>query len=255
MNKNRLFGIDFDSVTMSEAISEISNWVRTKPRPTQYVVTPNVDHVVMYQKRADLRDAYSTAGLITADGKPVVMASKLVGRGLPECVAGSDLVPKLFDSTQNWSESLRVFMLGAGRGVAERAAQNVHAKWSKVQVVGTYSPPIGFEKNPEENERILRMISDAKPDLLVVGLGAPKQELWVHKNREQIEASATLCVGATIDFLAGEKKRAPVWLRKLSLEWLHRMLSEPKRLGPRYLKDAIHFPQIVFSQWRRGGAV
>jgi N-acetylglucosaminyldiphosphoundecaprenol N-acetyl-beta-D-mannosaminyltransferase len=87
---------------------------------------------------------------------------------------------------------------------------------------------------------------------LIVGFGAPKQELWVDAHRDRIEAAVTLCVGATIDFLAGEKRRAPVWMRKSGLEWLHRLLSEPKRLVRRYARDAWHFPQLVFQEWQQG---
>jgi N-acetylglucosaminyldiphosphoundecaprenol N-acetyl-beta-D-mannosaminyltransferase len=114
-----------------------------------------------------------------------------------------------------------------------------------VQVVGTYSPPLGFEKSNAENAKILKKIAAANPDILIVGLGAPKQELWVHKHRELLRAKAALCVGATIDFLAGEKKRAPRWVQAAKCEWLYRMLSEPRRLGKRYAHDAIVFPRIL----------
>ena len=131
-----------------------------------------------------------------------------------------------------------------------RAATNIELRWPSVRVVGTYSPPLGFENNEHENHRILEMIAEAKPDVLVVGLGAPKQELWVSKYQKQIQAPIALCVGATIDFLAGEKKRAPVWLQRIGMEWVHRVLSEPKRLVKRYARDAWIFPQLVWSELR-----
>ena len=108
-----------------------------------------------------------------------------------------------------------------------------------------------FEKDYEENQRILQLIEQAEPDLLVVGLGAPKQELWVHAHRDRLHAKVALCVGATIDFLAGEKARAPRWMRRMRLEWLHRLLSEPRRLAKRYARDAWVFPQLVWGEWRR----
>ena len=122
------------------------------------------------------------------------------------------------------------------------------AQWPKVETVGVYSPPMGFEKDAAETENILQRIADVSPDVVVVGLGAPKQELWVAANADQLKTKVALCVGATIDFLAGEKKRAPVWMQKCGTEWLHRMCSEPKRLVKRYAKDAWIFPQIVFQQ-------
>lgn len=117
-----------------------------------------------------------------------------------------------------------------------------------MEVCGTYSPPLGFEKDEAECERILQIISQTRPSVLVVGFGTPKQETWVHRYRERIEAPVALCVGATIDFLAGEKSRAPLWMRKAGIEWIHRILSEPRRLAGRYLRCAWIFPQLVFAE-------
>lgn len=248
-----LFGIRFDAIRMTEVVERLLDRVqlgRDQPQSvTHYVVTPNVDHAVQYQTRADLREAYSHAGMVIADGRPVVHASRLLGKPLPECVPGSDLVPTLFQTVQNRQTPLKVYLLGAAEGVAERAKACIEARWDCVQVVGFHSPPIGFEKSDERNEQILRQVNEARPDVLVVGLGAPKQELWTCRFREQIQAPVTLCVGATIDFLAGERKRAPRWVQKLSLEWLHRMLEEPSRLVPRYAKDLWVFPQLIVRQW------
>jgi len=203
----------------------------------------------MYQHDERLREAYADAGLVLADGFPVVAAAKLLRRPLPGRVCGSDLVPALFETTTE-DRPLRAFLLGAAPGVADRARDEVHKKWPSVNIVGTYCPPLGFEKDDEENARILEIVAEAKPDVLVVGLGAPKQELWVHRFHKEIQAPVALCVGATIDFLAGEKARAPVWMRRTGLEWLHRCLSEPKRLVRRYVRDAIVFPQLVWREWR-----
>jgi N-acetylglucosaminyldiphosphoundecaprenol N-acetyl-beta-D-mannosaminyltransferase len=248
-NRINLFGIEIDVMTMPTAVSTVASWVTDGKPDCRFVVTPNVDHTVMFQERADLREVYEAADLILADGWPVVAASRLVGKPLPCRVAGSDLVPTLFSDSK--LDKMSVFLLGAMPGVADRAADEIHKRWSNVSVVGTYSPPFGFEKNEEENDRILQMIAAAKPDVLVVGLGAPKQELWVHKHQAAIEAKAALCVGATIDFLAGEKSRAPRWIQSIGLEWFHRMMSEPKRLVKRYSRDAWVFPQLLWQEWQR----
>jgi N-acetylglucosaminyldiphosphoundecaprenol N-acetyl-beta-D-mannosaminyltransferase len=116
--------------------------------------------------------------------------------------------------------------------------------------VGTYSPPLGFEKNPAENAAIVDRINAVKPDVLIVGLGAPKQELWTAAHQDKLRVKTALCIGATIDFLAGEKARAPLWMRYCGLEWLHRVASEPKRLFRRYARDAWVFPQLVWNEWR-----
>jgi N-acetylglucosaminyldiphosphoundecaprenol N-acetyl-beta-D-mannosaminyltransferase len=122
-------------------------------------------------------------------------------------------------------------------------------------VVGTYSPPFGFEKDPAENERILAMLDASRPDVLVVGLGAPKQELFVYKNLARLaHIPVALCVGATIDFLAGEKQRAPAWMQEYGLEWIHRAFSEPKRLLPRYARNIWAFPQLIWRELSPNGA-
>ncbi|MEX0612217.1 MAG: WecB/TagA/CpsF family glycosyltransferase, partial [Pirellulales bacterium] len=196
---SRLFGMQISCVTMHNSVERVLEWCR-QPRAgaCRYVVTPNVDHAVMFQHRADLRAAYADASLVLADGAPIVLASRFVGQPLPERVAGSDLVPQLFESAKT---PLRIFLLGAAPGVAETAAVRIERQWRHVEVVGIYSPPPGFENSAAETANILAAIAAAAPDLLIVGLGAPKQELWVHRHRNALQAKVALCVGATIDFL------------------------------------------------------
>ena len=203
-----LFGFEIDAIDMAGAIERIYGWIERGEMNCRFVVTPNVDHAVLFQDHAGLRDAYANASLVLADGAPVVAAARLLGRAVPARVAGSDLAPALFSATQSHHRPLRVYLLGAGPGVAARAAQNILARWPGVEVVGTDSPPLGFERNQTINDEVLERIAAAQPDVLIVGLGAPKQELWVNAHRERIHASVALCVGATIDFLAGEKRRA-----------------------------------------------
>jgi N-acetylglucosaminyldiphosphoundecaprenol N-acetyl-beta-D-mannosaminyltransferase len=244
-----LFGMRIDRVTMPEAVGQLLSWCHEPRRAAcRYVVTPNVDHAVLFQEHADLRAAYADASLVLADGAPIVLASRMLGRRLPERVAGSDLVPRLFEAARG---PLRVFLLGAAPGVANAAATKITQRWSSVQVVGTYCPPLGFENDPLQNARILSAIAAEKPDVLVVGLGAPKQELWVHRHRHQLQAKVALCAGATIDFLAEHRRRSPVWMRRSGLEWLHRVWCEPRRLAARYARDAWVFPQLVWCEWRR----
>jgi len=288
-----LFGYQIDAIRMGDAVRRLLTWIAAEEPLCRYVVTPNVDHTVMLHERADFRKTYDDAGMILADGMPIVLASRLLKKPLPERVTGADLVYALFDAanvfcrTQRgsdishrelcligansthselttdhaWQESceagkplqrqLRVYLLGAGPGVAERAAANIDARWPAVAVVGTYSPPLGFEQDEHQNEEILGRIAAVQPDVVVVGLGAPKQELWVHRHRFLIQARVALCVGAAIDFLAGEKPRAPAWMQSTGLEWLYRLLSEPRRLARRYARDAWIFPRIVWNEWRQ----
>ena len=145
---------------------------------------------------------------------------------------------------------LKIYLLGGMPGVAERAAQSITDRWPNIEVVGTASPPLGFEKDPEQNAALLAEISLLRPDILLVGLGAPKQELWVHEHCREIAAPVALCIGATIDFLAGERRRAPKWMRRTGLEWLYRVLTEPRRLWRRYARDARLFPQLLWKEWQ-----
>ena len=251
-----LFGMKINKVDMASAVATVTQWCAApREQRCRYVVTPNVDHAVMFQHDTALQEVYAGAGLVLADGAPVVLASRLLKKALPERVAGSDLVPALFEAASQKSDSstqpLRVFLLGAGPGVADRAAKVIHERWAGVEVVGTLSPPIGFEHDDAENERILQAVAGCQPDLVLIGLGAPKQELWIGRHADRLQAKAALCIGATIDFIAGEKSRSPRWMQKLGLEWLHRVLTEPKRLAKRYARDAWVFPQLVWHEWRQ----
>ena len=245
----RLFGINIDPIRMSDAVDRLLSCVRRADGECRYVVTPNVDHVRLLQQSDALRRAYADAEMVLADGMPLVWASRLLGSPLPERVTGADLVPALFDAS-NQQRPLRVYLLGAAPGVAERAAKRISHRWPAVRVVGTLSPVLGGPNNGSADETILRDIAAAAPDVLVLGLGAPKQELWVHEHRARIRASVALCVGATIDFLAGEKYRAWRWVGLCGMEWFHRLLCEPRRLARRYACDAWIFPQLVWRQWR-----
>jgi N-acetylglucosaminyldiphosphoundecaprenol N-acetyl-beta-D-mannosaminyltransferase len=248
MQRVRLFGIEIDHVRLDDAIQRIVDMART-PGPCRYVVTPNLDHSMQLQRNTALRRAYADASLVIADGWPVVVASRLFGVPLPARVTGSDLVPGLLGAVSA-QHPLRIFLLGAAPGVGERAAARIRQSYPGAVVVGTRSPPFGFERDAVENGRILAHIEETRPDVLIVGFGAPKQELWVHSNAAKIAARVALCVGATIDFLAGERSRAPVWVQWIGAEWVHRMMSEPRRLGPRYMKNAVGFPALLIGEWR-----
>jgi N-acetylglucosaminyldiphosphoundecaprenol N-acetyl-beta-D-mannosaminyltransferase len=208
-----------------------------------------MDHIVKLRKSPAFRQAYDNANLVVVDGKPVWAVLLLLGESIPEVVPGSDLVPAIFNAVGK-DATLTVFLLGAGLGIAEKAAENIEKKWPEVKVVGCYSPPFGFEKKKNELDKVANLINERSPDLLVVGLGAPKGVVWISRYAGQISCGVVLCAGATIDFISGETRRAPKWMQKISLEWLHRILVEPKRLLRRYIYDALVFPYIVLEEVR-----
>lgn len=255
-NKISLFGMTIDAVNLQQATDRVLNWCR-EPRAEvcRYIVTPNVDHAVMYQERPELRAAYESAAMVVADGAPLIAAARFLKRPLPERVAGSDLVPLVLQNAGGFEQpKLKAFLLGAGPGVAERAAAKILKDCGGVEIVGTHCPPLGFEHDTKAEDAALAAVAQAAPDFLIVGLGAPKQELWVAKNRHRLEAKVAACAGATIDFLAGEKHRSPVWMQKSGLEWAHRLATEPRRLVGRYARDARIFPGLVWREWRGGFA-
>jgi N-acetylglucosaminyldiphosphoundecaprenol N-acetyl-beta-D-mannosaminyltransferase len=251
-NTIEMFGITIHKFSMNGAIDVLQEWLQFGGGDCKYVVTPNVDHIVQLESNAALKRAYDHAAMIVADGKPVVLASRLLGKALPETVPGSDLVPNIFTRFQQHNLPLKVYLLGAMPGVGDVAAANIKKQWPMVEVVGVMSPDFGFEKDSEYCERICASVAASSADLLVIGLGAPKQEIWVEKHANRLPVKVALCVGATIDFLAGNKPRAPIWMRKVGLEWLHRMCSEPKRLFKRYMVGAIIFPKLFVKEWLKG---
>ncbi len=249
MRRMKVLGVDVDAVSMQEALAVLWELIRSPNYGCAYVVTPNLDHARMLQENHDLQAAYAAARLRLVDGMPLVWAARILGRPVPERVAGSDLVPALMASATA-ERPLSFFLLGAAPGVADRAASAMTAQNPHLRCVGCHSPPLGFENVADENQRIVDLVASASPDVLVVGLGAPKQELWVHRHQTRLRTKVALCAGATIDFMAGAISRAPKWMQATGLEWVHRMASQPSRLLPRYAKDAIAFPKLLYGDFR-----
>ena len=245
--KIRIFDIEIDAISRADAASIVVSWIKNWDGRLRYVVTPNVNHLVKLQKSTALRRAYDNAAMVLADGKPIVWGSKILGQPLPERVAGSDLVPSIFSEAASLGE-VSVFLLGAMPGVGERSAEKIGKQWPHIKVCGTYSPPFGFEQSPIENQNILKLINECTPDLLVIGLGAPKQEIWIYEHMKNIDAKVAMCAGATIDFIAGYKRRAPKWMRTVGIEWVHRMVTDA-RLVRRYSRDFVIFPRLFWKTW------
>lgn len=233
MARMKFMNTEVDNLTMEEALSAID--VLIKEDKNAYVVTPNVDHIVQLERGGGLCDVYKNADLILTDGKPLVWIAKWYGTPIKEKISGSDLFPKLCSMAAEKGYSM--FFLGAAEGVAAKAAENLMNRYSGLQVVGTYSPPIGFEKNEIELQKITDMIKKVRPDILIVGLGCPKQELFILHNRERLGVPISLGLGASLDFEAGNVQRAPKWMSEHGLEWLFRITQDPKRLIKRYLVD------------------
>jgi N-acetylglucosaminyldiphosphoundecaprenol N-acetyl-beta-D-mannosaminyltransferase len=206
------------------------------------VFTPNVDHVVTSDTDPRLRDAYRTASLSIADGQWLIWASRLLGTPLPEKISGSDLVVPLARRAAARGRSL--YLLGGAPGVAEEAARKL-AALTGVRIVGFSSPTVAADAITEDERDVVQSIRDSRPDVVLVALGAPKQELFIHWNARALRPAVLIGVGASIDFLAGRVRRAPRWISRTGLEWLFRLALEPRRLARRYLLRDPKFVAIL----------
>lgn len=233
MARIKFMNTEIDNLTMKETLDVIDNIISKKKGA--YVVTPNVDHIVQIEKDAELKAVYDNASLILTDGKPLLWISKWYGTPIKEKISGSDLFPLLCERAAK--KDYKMFFLGAKEGVAAKAAESLMKRYGGLQVVDTYSPPLGFENNKTEIEKIKNMIVSANPDILIVGLGCPKQEKFMYHYCKELGVPISFGLGASFDFEAGTIKRAPKWMANHGLEWLFRITQDPKRMAKRYLID------------------
>lgn len=243
MSRMKFMNTEIDNLTMEETLQAIEHLVQENK--SAYVVTPNVDHIVQLETNKELQDVYANASLILTDGKPLLWIAKWYGTPIKEKISGSDLFPLLCEMAAR--KGYKMFFLGAAEGVAAKAAENLTKRYSGLQVVGTYSPPFGFEKDMEEMEKIKSMIKDAKPEILIVGLGCPKQEKFMYHHCKDLGVPVSLGLGASFDFEAGNIKRAPRWMADHGLEWLFRITQDPKRMAKRYLVDDIRIIRLIMK--------
>ncbi|MGJ0701009.1 WecB/TagA/CpsF family glycosyltransferase [Clostridium perfringens] len=243
MSRMNFLNIEVDNLTMNEAIDRAEELI-IKKKPS-YVVTPNVDHIVKLENDKEFQEVYKNADLILTDGMPLIWISKIKGNPIKEKISGSDFFPKLCERAAEKGYSL--FLLGAAEGVAAKAAKNLKEKYESLDIVGTYSPSYGFEKKDDEIKMIIEMINEAKPDILAVGLGAPKQEKFLHKYRNDLNVPISLAIGASIDFEAGNINRAPKWMQNSGFEWAYRLIKEPKRMFKRYVIDDMKIFKLIIK--------
>jgi len=238
-------GVGIDAVTFDSAVGAIFAHAAGRGVPS-YVVTPNAHHVVLFQKDALLRKIYADAFLVVADGVPLLWAAALLGMRLPGRVNGTDLLEALCERAAG--AGLRVFFLGGREGAASAAAARLAARHPRLAVSGTYCPPLGFENDATENVKVLAAISAARPDLLFVGLGAPKQEYWMYENCARAGVPVSLGIGVSFELVGGIVARAPRWMQRAGLEWLYRLGAEPRRLWRRYVFGNAAFCWLVARQ-------
>lgn len=214
------------------------------------VYTLNVDHLMKLQKNQEFYDAYCSATYRTCDSQIVKFLSGfLFDSPIKEKISGSDFLPKYFNRYKDDPE-VHVFLLGAAEGVGETLKNKVNEDVGRSFIVDSYSPPYGFHTDLTECEYIVERVNNSSATTLVVGLGAPKQEIWIAKYRQRLKkVKVFLAVGAAIDFEAGNLSRAPIWMRNCGLEWLYRLSCEPRRLWKRYLIECIPILWLIPLQF------
>jgi len=238
-------GVEVDLISLAGMLGRIDE--RVEKRVPGYIVTPNVDHVCLCAKNPEFKWAYDGAFLRVPDGVPLLWGSRLLGTPLMERLNGTDLVYAISELSAKKGRS--VFLLGAEEGVPEQAAKRLQALYPGLQIAGMHSPPMGFEKNPEDNDRIMALLHETAPDICFVALGSPKQEIWMRRYFEASRVPLTIGVGASFDFIAGRKRRAPLIMQRTGLEWLWRLCTEPRRLWRRYLVDDMYFFVLLARQF------
>lgn len=237
--KIQILNVGIHTISLQELLENLKEGI---------VFTPNVDHLMKLQKDTQFYNSYKAATWLLCDGKYVDLAARFLGNPFKEVITGSTLLPAFYTYHKN-NPNIKIFLFGAAEGVAKKAMKNINQKLGRTIVVDAHSPSFGFEHNELEIEEIITKINQSGANVLVVGVGAPKQENWIVRYREKCtNIDIFMALGATIDFEAGTIKRAPVVFQKLALEWLYRILQEPKRLWKRYLIDDMPFFWLILKQ-------
>lgn len=243
MEKQALLNTYVNNIDMKETVHVIDEMIATNKKG--YIIPINVDVVMKVESDFYLKKIVDNADMVLVDGKPLVWIAKWHRNPVKAKISGSDLVPLLCKIAAKKGYS--IFIIGGKEGIAEQAKMNLEAKYAGINIVGTYAPPFGFEKNQRELDKINMMISEVHPDLLIVCLGCPKQEKWVYENYQNYDAKVSLCAGATVDFLAGKVNRSPRWMSDHGLEWFYRFMQEPKRMFKRYFVDDTRIIKLIWK--------
>jgi N-acetylglucosaminyldiphosphoundecaprenol N-acetyl-beta-D-mannosaminyltransferase len=256
-HRTSLLGMPLNAVTEIQALQFIEE--RLDKKRGTWVLTPNLDILRHYFTKPELRPLFHAneggADLLVADGMPLVWASHLTGHAVPERVPGSGLVLSLAKraAAKGWS----IYLLGGSEGAADKASQVLQQKYPGLKIAGTCCPAPGFEKDPEQLSAIRNQLRAANPDIVYVALGFPKQEIVTKYLRPALPAATFIGVGISLSFIAGEVRRAPRLVQRMGLEWLHRLVQEPRRLARRYLVQDMPFalfhllPGAVAERWQR----
>lgn len=243
-DKVNILGLKIDKSNLKETIEKFNYKIKNDQK-LRVSVTP-VNCTLWARNSKSLSELYNQADICTADGVPLIWASKLLGNPIRGRVTGLDLLPEF--SKVAAKENFTFFFLGAAEGVAERLKEKLEKENPGLHVVGTYSPPYAKSFSDEENQKMIDMINKVKPNVLWVSLTAPKQDYWIYEHFDKLDVNIAIGVGAAFDVVVGDIARSPEWMQRNGLEWFYRFIKEPKRLYKRYLIEAPRFIPLVLIQ-------
>lgn len=238
-----VLGVPFHNVTMEETVDFID--AKIQEGGFHQIATANVDFLIHAIRDRRLQEILCNCDLVIPDGMPIVWAARMLGTSLKQRVCGVDLVPRL--AALSAQRGYSIYLLGASERNSAQAAENLQARYPGLRIAGRYSPPV-LPLEQMDHEDILRRIERAKPDILLVAMGNPKQEKWLAMHRQRLNVPVCIGVGGSVDFVAGAVARAPRWMQNHGLEWLYRASQEPRRLAKRYIGDALGFARYMPQQ-------
>ena len=234
-----VLGVQVQAAQIDDAVARMEKWIHDGDR-CRTIAPTSMHGIVEAQHDPSLKEILNSTDAVVPDGMPLVWLGRRAGHCLPRRVYGPDLMLEFCEKTAG--RGYRHFFYGGEPGVPERLAESLQRRFPSLQVCGTLSPPFR-PLDPTEDQEIVALICRASPDVLWVGLGTPKQERWMHEHRDKLRVPVVASVGAAFDFLSGRRRQAPLWMREHGLEWLFRLLKEPRRLWRRYL---LHGAQFLF---------
>lgn len=239
MSRIKFLNTYIDSVTKDEAVEIVESMVQE--RKSKYVVTPNTDIIVKMQKDEELKKACDSADLILTDGQMLVGISKWLGNSIKERICMTDFIWQICELSIKKEYS--IFFFGGREDVLTKGIDKIRMRYSGLKIAGSYSPPLGFEKEEKELGKALGKLKGSGADILIVFLGCPKQEKFIARYKDVYNIPVSITMGGCIDFIGSEIKRAPIWMQRIGMEWFFRFIQEPRRLFKRYFIDDVQiFP-------------
>ncbi len=246
--KINILDISFDNVSKTEALQQVESYIQ-HPDKQYAVYTPNSDTLVNAAKDAEFLRILQQGDLVVADGAPIVWASRYLGTPLKQKVSGSTLFYRLCNVSAQ--KGYKLFLLGSEEGIAQKAMVRMQKKYPGLQISGAFSPSYPFMENKQELEEVLELLRQSDADILFVGLGNPRQEIFIDHYKEHYQIPVSIGIGGTFNFAAGKVIMPPEWIKDMGLAWLFRLVQEPRRLWHRYLVEDMKIIGLIRSEKRK----